>query len=136
MVRFPSLHNFASGCLASSRIWYSSPIADPEVFSARVTKYFTPLFAPGVSLNSKERSNTLYLSFVMISPPLVDSPPSDFWTFMIPSLMAQPFSGKLSPFTLLHPSEFLPLNRSVVPFFCSVGLNELGVRFTIYWPFG
>src|SRR5690606_34294546 len=111
-------------------------MADPDVFSAKVTKYFTPLLAPGVSLNSKDRSNTLNLSLVMISPPLVDSPPSDFCTLMMPSLIDQPFSGKLSPFTLRQPSEFLPLNSNLLPFFCSVALNALGVRFTMYWPFG
>src|ERR1019366_7119906 len=56
----PFLPSFASGCNESSSTWYSRPMADPVLCSERVTKYFTPLLAPGVNLNSNDRSNALY----------------------------------------------------------------------------
>ena len=38
-------------------------------FCSSVTKYFTPLLAPGLNLNSKDRSNAAYSFVVTISPP-------------------------------------------------------------------
>src|SRR5690606_39453898 len=78
-------------------------MAEPAVFSSRVTKYFTPELAPGVSLKSKERSKALYCLSVTISPPLVDSAPSDFCTSIRPFSIFQPFSGNLSPRALCQP---------------------------------
>src|SRR5688572_6824355 len=93
-VRLPLIPIFASGCKLSSSTWYSSPIADPELFSDKVTKYFRPLFAPGDSLKSNDRSKALNFSRVTISPPLCDSAPPDDNTFITPSFISQPVEGK------------------------------------------
>src|SRR5690606_4937473 len=87
-VLFPSLPNFASGCLSSSSIWYSRPIADPVLPSLSVTKYLTPLLAPSVSLKSNFSSNALYSFSVTISPPFVDFAPSYFNTLNTTSLIS------------------------------------------------
>ncbi len=70
-----------------------NPMAEPGLFSVKVTKYFTPLLAPVVILNSKVRSKALYSLVVTMSPPLVDSAPLDPNTLSVPSLISQPFSG-------------------------------------------
>src|SRR5699024_950038 len=110
--------------------WYSRPIADPSVTSSNVTKYFTPLLAPGVILNSKDKSKALYCSSVTIYPPLVDSPPSEECTYITPFPTVHPFSGKLSPWALLHPSESFPLNNNVYPASFSDSVNSFLIRLT------
>src|SRR5436190_13222532 len=93
-LRLPPIPSFASGWRLSSSTWYSRPIADPELFSDKVTKYLTPLFAPGVRLKSNDRSKALNFSRVTISPPLCDSAPPDDNTFRIPPFISQPDAGK------------------------------------------
>lgn len=68
---FPFTPNFASGCLASSSIWNSQPIAEPSpLFKSGLTKYLIPLFAPSVILKSTFRikflSLLLYLNIRML----------------------------------------------------------------------
>src|SRR5689334_4933165 len=92
-VLFPSLPILASACNESSSNWYSRPIAEPWLFSDSVTEYFKPLLAPCVNLNSDDRSDALNFSLVTISPPLVDSFPSDESTLSNPSFISHPFSG-------------------------------------------
>src|SRR5699024_12076942 len=74
-----------------------------------------PLLAPSVSLNSRENSKLLYCLFVIISPPNSDSPPPDDTTLRSPSSTFQPFSGKLSLYTPLHPSVVCPSKRRTQP---------------------
>jgi hypothetical protein len=90
-------------------------MAEPGLFSDNVTKYFTPLLAPGVSLNSNERSNALYSSMVTISPPLADSFPSDEITLITPSPMTHPLSGKVFLYAPFQPLELCPSNSSFQP---------------------
>ncbi|MNI86007.1 hypothetical protein D3C73_1430550 [compost metagenome] len=68
-------------------------MAEPVFFSLKVTKYLTPLLAPGVSLNSNDISKAAYSSLVTISPPLVDSAPPEGSTLIVPLAIFHPFSG-------------------------------------------
>ena len=110
---------FASGCKVSSNTWYSKPIAEPLLDSASVTKYFMPLFAPGVNLNSNDRSNAPNCSLVIISPPLAASAPLAAITFNVPFSIAHPCSGKLFPFALFHPLFVFQSNNKRHPSFFS-----------------
>src|SRR6185437_6777674 len=107
-VRSPLRPSLASGWSASSSTWYSNPIAEPFVTSDKVTKYLTPLLAPGVILNSKERSNALYISLVTISPPPDSSFPSDGSTCITPSAYSQPLVGKPVSVAPRQPVEVCP----------------------------
>ena len=93
-VRLPTTPSLASGCFASSSIWYSNPMADPVLFSFSVTKYLTPLFAPGDNLKSNWNINEPYSLLVTISPPFADSAPPDGSTLSSPSFICQPLGGK------------------------------------------
>src|SRR5690606_26544189 len=95
-LRLPAAPCFASGCFSSSSIWYSKPIADPVLFSFSVTKYFTPLFAPGDNLKSNWKINAPYSFSVTISPPFADSAPPDGNTLSTPFSTCHPFAGKFS----------------------------------------
>jgi len=72
IVRLPAGPSFASGCLASSKSWYSRPIADPLFCQIR-HKYFTPLLDLSVSRNSNCSSKALNSLSVTMSPPWADS---------------------------------------------------------------
>src|SRR5258708_35337401 len=115
-VRLPFFPILASGCNESSSTWYSNPIAEPVLFSVSVTKYFTPLFAPGVNLNSNERSKALYSPVVTISPPSPPSLPFDSNTVMVPLVTFQSFSGKVFLYAPLQPLEVFPSNNNFHPF--------------------
>ena len=128
---FPFTPNFASGCLASSSIWNSQPIAEPSpLFKSGLTKYLIPLFAPSVILKSTFRIKFLYLRVVTISPPLADSAPSLFITFKSPFSIFQPFAGKVESLAPLHPSVVLPSHNRFHPSFASLGEIVLTIRFT------
>jgi hypothetical protein len=86
--------------------------------------YFTPLFAPSVSLKSKAKSNALYCSVVTISPKVLASLPSDFWIVRIPSSMVHPSFGKASFRALSQPAEETPSKRSFQPWDFSSGVNS------------
>ena len=102
-VLLPARPILASGCNVSSSTWYSSPIAELSDFSSRVTKYFTPLFAPGVNLNSNDKSKALYSSLDTMSPPPPACLPSEDKTVILPLLISHPFSGKRLLNALTHP---------------------------------
>src|SRR6478735_10274551 len=114
-VRLPSRPSLASGCTASSNTWYSNPMAEPTVFSDSVTKYLTPLLAPLLILNSNDISKALYCASVIISPPLVDSPPLAPITESIPFSTFQPLSGKGRADALRQPLCVVPSNKSFQP---------------------
>ena len=118
-VLFPSRPSLASGCNVSSNTWYSGPIAELSDFSSRVTKYFTPLLAPGASLNSNDKSKEVYSPLVTISPPPPACLPSDAKTVIQPLLISHPFSGKRFVNALIQPLLVLPSNNNFQPSFFS-----------------
>src|SRR4030042_2121359 len=79
------------------------------------TKYFIPLLAPLVSLNSTFSSKFLYSLLVIMSPPSADSAPPLERTINSPLSIFQPFSGKLSDFAPRQPSVVLPSQISFHP---------------------
>ena len=126
----PFTPSLASGCLSSSRIWNSQPIAEPSpLFKSGLTKYLTPLFAPSVILKSTVRMKFLYLRVVTISPPLADSAPPLFITFRIPSSIFHPFSGKAFNFAPLQPLLVLPSQSRAQPSLASRGDMVLAIIF-------
>jgi len=127
---FPFTPNFASGCLSSSRIWNSQPIAEPfPLFISGFTKYLIPLLAPSVILKSTFKTKFLYLRAVTISPPLADSAPPLFITFRIPFSISQPFVGKVENLAPLQPSVVLPSHNNVQPSLASYGEIVLSIIF-------
>ena len=66
---------------------------------------------------------------VTISPPLVDSPPSDFRTFKMPSSMIQPLSGNVVDLAPRQPLVVLPSHNNFQPSFCSCDDRVLGTLF-------
>ena len=127
----PFTPSFASGCLSSSRIWNSQPIAEPApLFISGFTKYLIPLLAPSVILKSTFRIKFLYLRVVTISPPLADSAPPLFITFRIPFSIFQPFAGKVESLAPFQPSVVFPSHKSAHPSCASFGEIVLAIRFT------
>src|ERR1700761_7986289 len=124
-VRSPFLPNLASGCTLSSKTWYSSPIAEPLVSSFKVTKYFTPLLAPVLILNSNDKSNALNSSLVTISPTLAASPPAEPKIVIVPSRTTQPpgLVGKVVILAPIQPALVLPSNSKRQPSFFSYSVK-------------
>src|SRR5665213_214302 len=129
-VRSPLRPILASGFRASSSTWYSNPIAEPLVTSDSVTKYFTPLLAPGVILNSNDRSNALYMASVTISPPPDSSFPADGNTCIVPSAYSQPLAGNLASVAPRHPLGECPSYNSFHPLSFSWAESLFGIKFT------
>src|ERR1700744_6263582 len=130
-VRSPSRPSLASGCNLSSRTWYSKPMAEPCVFSSSVTKYLTPLLAPGVILNSKDKSKALYISLVTTSPPPDSSLPSDGSTCITPFAYSHPFLGNVVNVAPRQPFAVRPSYSNFHPSAFSFADNELGTKFTV-----
>ena len=103
-------------------------MAEPVVFSFSVTKYFTPLLAPSVSLNSNCSSNVEKRSSVTISPPFCDSPPEEGITLIMPSWMLQPLSGNEALCAPRQPRVVEPSNNKRTPRSFSMSDSWLGRR--------
>ena len=134
-MRLPSRPSFASGCLSSSRIWNSIPIADPTVavppapeMGARpgCTNSLMPLLAPGVSLNSTVSSKFAKRFSVMMSPPPLDSWPPFSWVFRTPFSIDQPCVGKPSDLALRQPSVVFPSQSRRQPAAFSAAVSAFG----------
>jgi len=98
------------------------------LFKSVSTKYLIPLLAPSVILKSTLNSKFLYFLIVTISPPLVDSAPSEFNTFKIPFSIFQPPSGKVVSLAPRHPSVVFPSHSSFQPSWISNAETLLSIQ--------
>src|SRR5665213_2710799 len=126
-VRSPLRPSLASGCSLSSSTWYSSPMADPLVTSDKVTKYLTPLLAPGVNLNSNDKSKALYCFSVTISPPPDSSFPAEGSTCITPPAYSQPCDGNVVNVAPRQPFAVWPSYNSFHPLSLSCAESLLGI---------